>query len=579
MRNYLDIDLDRRTATAAARQGEELVWGGRYLIAKTLVEENIAAVDPLSPDNPLIFSVGPFAGTNFSNANRTSIGCRSPLTGGVKESNAGGTLGVALGQLHLAGFTLRGAANEWVVIRLKKDGTCEFDPARDFMGKGNFETAAALHEKYGKKVSIALCGPVGEYQGMLAGIAVSDTDRRPSRLAARGGVGAVLGSKKVKAVVADLDRMPQLHERKKVMGAVRYYAEKLGEDEAIDSYKRFGTAMMADYTNHVGGLPVRNFSAGRLVDTGKEPLRMGGDFIRAQNTARGGETSHACMPGCLIQCSNVYADAAGNEVVSPVEYETLGLLGTNCGIENPDDLARLNAVANDLGIDTIETGAMAGVLMEAGLGEFGDAGFIQEVLEQIRAGTEQGRLWARGTAFVGDHYQVKRVPVIKRQAISAYDPRVIEATGISMMVSAQGADHTTGNVPRMETADKPLEEIAAASYAAQVMCAATDSLGLCVFGRTVTTVELDRITEGINAAVGSDLNSSFFDELGRETLRLEREFNRAAGFTRDDDELPRFFYEEALAPSGRAARFHAKEVNEFADRWWRDHTDQSGARR
>ena len=573
MRKYLHIDLDNRAVRTVEQTGEELVRVGRYLIAKTLLEENIAGVDPLSPANPLIFSAGPFAGTNFSNANRTSVGCKSPLTGGIKEANAGGTFGVALGQLHLSGFTLHGAAADWVIIHLGKDGSCSFDSAAGFMGKGNFETAALLHEKYGKKVSLALCGPVGEYQGLLAGIAISDTDRRPARLAARGGIGAVLGSKKVKAIVADLNRMPQLHERKKVIGAVRHYAEKLGEDQMIDSYKRFGTAMMADYMNHVGGLPVRNFSAGRLVDTDRETMKMGGDFIREQNIARGGDPSHACMPGCLIRCSNVYADADGNEVVSPVEYETLGLLGTNCGIKEPDELANLNAIANDLGIDTIETGAMVGVLMEAGEGKFGDTGFITQVLEEIRNGTEQGRLWAQGTAAVGEHYRVKRVPVIKRQAISAYDPRVVEATGITMMVTAQGADHTAGNVPRMETADKSMDEIAAASHAAQVQAAAADSLGLCIFGRTVTASELDRVTDAINAAVGSELNPSFFDELGRDTLRLEREFNRAAGFTQADDELPGFFYNEPLEPSNRVARFRAGEVNEFADNWWR----QSGA--
>ena len=568
MRNYLHIDLKRQTVKAVEQRGEELVRVGRYLIARTLVEENIAGVDPLAPDNPLIFSAGPFAGTNFSNANRTSVGCKSPLTGGVKEANAGGTFGVALGQLHLSGLTLHGASDDWVIIHLRKDGGYSFDSAAGFMGRGNFETAALLHEKYGKKVSLALCGPVGEYQGLLAGIAISDTDRRPSRLAARGGVGAVLGSKKVKAIVADLNRMPQLHERKKVIAGVRYYAEKLGKDQMIDSYKRFGTAMMADYTNHVGGLPVRNFSSGRLVDTDVETMKMGGDFLREQNIARGGVQEHACMPGCLIQCSNVYADAGGNEIVSPVEYETLGLLGTNCGIKEPDDLARLNAIANDLGIDTIETGAMVGVLMEAGVGEFGDVGFITGVLEEIRNGTEQGRLWAQGTALVGEHYGVERVPVIKRQAISAYDPRVIEVTGITMMLTAQGADHTAGNVPKMETADKSVEEIVAASHDAQVMCAATDSLGLCVFGRTVTTVQLDAITDAINAAVGTGLDASFFHELGRETLRLEREFNRAAGFTNEDDELPEFFYREALAPSNRVARFHAEEVNRLVDDWY-----------
>ena len=298
-------------------------------------------------------------------------------------------------------------------------------------------------------------------------------------------------------------------------------------------------------------------------------MKMGGDFIREQNIARGGDPSHACMPGCLIQCSNVYADAQGNEIVSPVEYETLSLLGTNCGISEPDDLAGLNAVVNDLGMDTIETGATLGVLMEAGLAEFGDVEFMYDALEQMRNGAEQGRLWAQGTARVGAHYQVKRVPVIKQQAISAYDPRIIEVTGITMMVTAQGADHTAGNVPRMDTADKSLDELAAASYAAQIQCAATDSPGLCVFGRTVTSSEMEQVIDAINAATGANVNTSLFDELGRETLRLEWEFNRAAGFTTDDDELPAFFYDEPLAPSNRRARFHAKEVSEFAADWGR----------
>src|SRR5690606_15757417 len=146
-----------------------------------------------------------------------------------------------------------------------------------------------------------------------------------------------------------------------------------------------------------------------------------------------------------IQCSNVYFDAEGKEVVSPVEYETLGLLGTNCGIDDPDDLAQLNFIANDLGVDSIETGATLAVLMEAGLAGFGDAAWMASALAEIGQGTDQGKLWAQGTARVGEQYGVKRVPVIKKQAISAYDPRVVEATGVTMMVTAQGADHTAGN--------------------------------------------------------------------------------------------------------------------------------------
>ena len=568
MRKYLDIDLTTQTVTTRELEGDSLVNAGRYFIAKTLVECGAASVDPLSPANPLIFSAGPFAGTNFSNANRTSVGCKSPLTGGIQEANSGGTFGVALGQLHIAGLTLHGAADDWTLVHLAKDGSVTFESAEPYLGLGNFEAAKMLHERFGKKVSLALCGPVGEYQGLLSGIGISDTDRRPSRLAARGGVGAVMGAKKVKVVVAELDKMPVLHERKKVMSAVKEYNKKLSVDELVETYAKVGTASMADYTNYLGGLPVRNFSSGQLVGP-DERMKMGGEYIRELNLARGGETAHACMPGCMIKCSNVYVDADGKEITSPVEYETLGLMGTNCGLSDPDDLARLNDVANDLGIDTIEVGAMLAVLMEAGVGDFGDVDFMFAALEEIRNGTERGRLYAQGTARVGAHFGVARVPVIKKQAISAYDPRVIEATGITMMVTAQGADHTAGNVPRMQTNDKTIDEIVDASMEAQVLSAAADSLGFCVFGRTVTNANLEMIAEGINNAVGTNLDASFFEALGRETLKLEDEFNRAAGFTTDDDELPAFFYEERLPPADKAARFHSAEVRDSVERWWK----------
>ncbi len=561
MRKYLHIDLAARSVETETLQGAAIVDAGRGFIARTLLEKGVATVDPLSPDNPLIFSAGPFAGTHFSNANRISVGCKSPLTGGIKEANAGGTFAVAMGHLEIAGFTLEGAADDWVVIRIPKDGPVSFDPAGAYLGLGNFEAAARLHQAYGAKVSIALCGPVGEYQGLLAGIAFSDVEARPARLAARGGVGAVMGAKKVKAIVVDKFKLPPLHDRKKVITAVREYGKKLGEQPAVQTLSTYGTAMMADVMNHTGGLPVRNFSAGRLVDTAVEPMRMGGDYIHAQNQERGGDVSHACMPGCLIKCSNVYADAEGKELASPLEYETIGLLGTNCGLTDPDEVARLNGIANDLGIDTIEVGAMLAVLMQAGQAEFGDVDFMAEALADIRQGNERGRLLAQGTARVGAHYGVARVPVIKQQAISAYDPRVIEVTGVSMMVTAQGADHTAGNLPAYDCEGKSILDLAQQSYLMQVNCAIADSLGLCIFGRSVTDANRQFIADAINAALGTETTPADILRIGEDTLRHEAAFNRAAGFTEADDELPAFFHEEPLAPRDKTARLHSAEVN------------------
>jgi aldehyde:ferredoxin oxidoreductase len=568
MRTYYDIDLNNRSISRRELHGEEIVRAGRYFIAKTLLELNAATVEPLSPANPLIFSAGPFAGSSFSNANRTSVGCKSPLTGGIKEANGGGSFSYGLGQLKIAGFTLHGTSPSWVVIHFKKDGSIDFDDATPYLGKGNFEAQEMLHRKYGKKITIGLCGPVGEYQGLLAGISFSDKDGRPARLSARGGVGAVMGSKKVKAVVVDLDKIPPFTDSRKVSTAIKDYAKMLQADNMVTNfYAKIGTMGMADLQNALGGLPVRNFSAGQQVNTASgEKFKMGGEYISQLNVSRGGDHTHACMPGCVIQCSNVYADASGKEVVSPVEYETLGLLGTNCGLSDPDDLAQMNFLANDLGVDTIELGATIAVLMEAGLGVFGDVKFMADCMAEMRSGTEQGRLWAQGTARVGAHYNVRRVPVIKKQAISAYDPRVVEATGITMMATAQGADHTAGNLPRLKTREMTAEQIVEQSLAHQARVAANDSLGLCIFGMSVTNPNTEFLANALNAAHGTNLTKDFFEPLGREALRLEYEFNRRAGFTEKDDELPEFFYSEPLPPTNHVARFHANDVHGMYER-------------
>jgi aldehyde:ferredoxin oxidoreductase len=562
MRKYLNFDLNTKTVEIDEKSGADCIRVGRHFIAKTLLERDIATIDPLSPENPLIFSAGPLAGANFSNANRISVGCKSPLTGGVKEANAGGTFAFALGQLEILGMTLNGASDEWVVIRITKDGDISYDDATPYLGKGNIEAAAMLFEAYGAKISMALCSPVGEYLGLISGISFPDPEGRPVRIAARGGVGAVMGSKKVKAIVVDVNKMPTFHDRKKVMGGVREYGKLLREDAGIKAFSDFGTAMVADLTNQLGGLPTRNFSDGRLVEAGDGVLELGGTHIRELNLSRGGETTHACMPGCLIQCSNVYVDKNGEEMVSPMEYETLGLMGSNCGLTDPDDVAVANHVANDLGVDTIEVGAMLGVLMEAGQAEFGDLDFMMAALEDIREGNERGRLLAQGAGRVGEHYKVARIPVIKNQAISAYDPRVIEVTGISMMVTAQGADHTTGNIPGHQSAKMSTEELTEASLEIQTLCAAADSLGLCLFGRTVTNANLELIVQTMNDAHGTDFDTSFFTDLGREALAMEWSFNRQAGFTEKDDELPAFFYDEKLQPTGKVARHHSGDVNQ-----------------
>jgi aldehyde:ferredoxin oxidoreductase len=204
----------------------------------------------------------------------------------------------ALGQLQIAGFTLHGAAADWLVIHFKKNGEIVFDDASPYLGHGNYAVANMLYAKYGKKVALALCGPVGEQQGLLAGIAFSDKEGRPARLAARGGVGAVMGNKKIKAVVVDLDKVPALHDAKKVAGSVKEYAKMLMADSiVVEFYNKVGTMGMADVQNMMGGLPCEQLqrrAVGRCQ--GRRGISHGRRFHRRaeQRAAAASRPTPAC---------------------------------------------------------------------------------------------------------------------------------------------------------------------------------------------------------------------------------------------------------------------------------------------
>ncbi|MBL4615519.1 MAG: aldehyde ferredoxin oxidoreductase, partial [Magnetovibrio sp.] len=377
--------------------------------------------------------------------------------------------------------------------------------------------------------------------------------------------GAVMGAKKVKAIVIDKHKMPTFVERKKLMGAVKEYGEKIVNDPKAQTMSTLGTALAGDVMNQIGALPVNNFSVGSATANGTTRFSMGGEAIHEQNKARGGDVSHACMPGCQIKCSNVYVDKNGEEIVSPLEYETIGLLGSNCGLSDPDDVARQNYDCNDLGIDTIEAGALLAVLMEAGDAEFGDVSFMKQAMVDMAEGNERGRELAQGVARVGAKRGLKRLPVIKKQALSAYDPRVTEVTAVSMMTSTQGADHTVGNSPTFVGTDGSVEELVRESFKLQVLCATNDSLGLCLFGRAVSNANQEMMVNALNDALGTDLDVGFYTRLGHETLVLERQLNIAAGFDESDNALPTFFNDEPLPPTNKTSRLKAADVTPTMD--------------
>lgn len=536
--------------------------GGRGLIARILLDEVPAACDPLGRHNKLIFAPGLLVGHQLSSCDRISAGGKSPLTGGVKESNAGGTTGLQIAMLGIKALIIENqpeSAGCWL-LHLSKDGA-RFEPAGELAGLGAYACAGRLRGRFGEKAAIALIGPGGENQLLAAGILNLDKEGVPSRINGRGGLGALMGSKGLKAIVFDAmgGEKPPIHDLAAFKAAQKAYTQAVLEHPQSGVYRDFGTAAIARMCNTMGALPTRGFSAGEFE--GMETIS--GEHLRQTLLQRGGDANptHACMPGCTIRCSNVYAGADSKEIVSPVEYETIALMGTNLGLDNLDDIARLNWQVNDLGIDSIDTGAALGVAAQAGLMQYGDAQRALELLDEIRRNTPLGRVLGNGAALAGKVLGVRHVPVVKNQAISGYDPRAVKGTGVTYATTPQGADHTCGLTIRAKVDHLDPRGQARLSRGGQLNMAGYDTLGACIFAGFGFGAAPETVRDLLNARYGWQVGDGILQELGRETIRLEREFNRQAGFTAADDRLPEWMTEEALAPTGAVFDVPAAELD------------------
>ena len=542
--------------------------GGRGLLARILLDEVDATCDPLGPGNKLIFAPGLLVGHMLSSTDRISVGGKSPLTGGIKESNAGGRTGLHMATLGMKALIIEDQLEEdgfWV-LHLSLEGA-SWKKADDLVGQGVYETVPKLLEKYGDKVAIALIGPGGEMQLKAAGIQNIDKDRVPSRIAARGGLGAVMGSKGLKAIVFDNvgGQKPPIAKPEAFNLARKDYTKAVLEHPQSVTYRDYGTAAMAHMSDGFGGLPTRNFSDGHFEhvdDISGETLR---DFILERG--KPSDPSHACMAGCTIKCSNIFGGEDGKIIVSPLEYETIGLMGSNLGISSLDVVGRLNWEVNDLGLDSIEIGAALGVAAEAGLMAFGDGKRALELVHDIRAGTEVGRTLGDGAATTGKKYNIERVPVVKGQAMSAYEPRAIKGTGVTYATTPQGADHTCGLTIRAKVDHLDPNAQLNISRTAQYNMAGYDTLGACIFAGFGYAATPDGAVKRLLAARygWDDLPNNILAELGKQTLRMEREFNRRAGFTAKDDRLPEWMTRELLPPHNSVFDVPVEQLDHIFD--------------
>jgi aldehyde:ferredoxin oxidoreductase len=541
--------------------------GGRGLTSTIVHDEVPPTCHPLGPNNKLVFAPGIVTGTAAATSARVSVGCKSPLTGTIKEANAGSGWAPAIAQMGLKAIVVEGQPKEkdafWTVCLSWEDDKpkVEFMPTdKQYLGSDLYQVYPKLFEKYGK-VNIASIGVAGEFCYGSSGICFDDLAGRPSRYAGRGGVGAVMGSKGLKFIVVDSKGAPQVpiadkalfdQGRKKLADALRTH-DLTKPKGGLNTY---GTSVLINIMNEAGGLPTRNFSSGRFEGA----ANISGEALFEGNKERLGEElyNHACSPGCIIQCSNTWHAPDGTEIASCVEYESAWSLGADCGIDDLDDVAELVRLCNAYGLDTIEVGTTIAVAMEAGVAEFGDGKRAIELLHEMGKGTPLGRILGAGTDVTAQVFGVVHNPTVKGQSMPAYEPRAVKGIGVTYATTTMGADHTAGYTIAPEIAGvggsaDPMspEGKADLSRAFQATTALIDSTGHCLF---IAFAILDipsgneGMVEELNGILGTSYTVDDVVELGSDILRKERAFNEAAGFTKAHDRLPEFMKYEPLPP-------------------------------
>ncbi len=543
--------------------------GGRWLSSSIVAAEVPPLCHPLGPNNKVVFAPGMITGSIAPTSARVSVGGKSPLTGGIKEANSGASWAQDIANMGIKALIVEGMPKDrdrfWGAL-VTWDASAsrpqvEYFDATEYTQQSLYDAFPKIYQRFGNNISVAGCGNAGEYGYGNAGVVFNDNKKDPTRYSGRGGLGSVLGSKKLKFIITKKAGAPGLSiadralfeaGRKKMVDALTTHAITKPKG-ALNSY---GTAVLINIVNEAGGLSTRNFSTGRFEGAPK----IAGEYIFEGNKQRVGREvyNHPCSPGCIIACSNSWYKPDGSLHVSCVEYASDWALGANCGIDNFDDIAELVYQCNAWGLDTIEAGDALAVAMDAGVLKFGDSKRAIELLKEVGAGTPLGRILGAGTETTGRVFGVTRVPTVKGQSMPAYDPRAVKGIGTTYATTTMGADHTAGYTicPEILGVMGKLDPLspegkAALSRAFQATTAFIDSSGHCLF-TAFATLDIPAGYQGMidecNGVLGTNWNADDILNIGKDIIRTERKFNEAAGFSNTRDRLPEFMKTDPLPP-------------------------------
>jgi aldehyde:ferredoxin oxidoreductase len=541
--------------------------GGRGVAIKYLYDEVDPSVDPLSPDNKLLFATGPLTSTSTPTGNRYMVVTKAPLTGAVSCSNSGGVFPTEMKRTGYDMFIFEGRADEPLYLWVN-DGQVELRPAGHVWGKETHETEDALLAETDPKAKVACIGPAGEKLALIAAI-MNDKHRA----AARSGVGAVMGSKNLKAVVVRGTHKPQYADPEKMRELSREVrSQVLADVKEGSSLNLYGTAYVPPVTDEMGILPTRNFQSGVFGQADQ----VDGHALKDRYLIKA-KACHGCPIACGRDTRVDEPEKYRGEGEGP-EYETIAALGTACGVSDLAAITKANYLCNQLGLDTISMGvsiACAMELFEMGALSreevgmelaFGDGDAVIELVRQTGRREGLGDLLAQGSYRLADHFGHPELSITaKKQELPGYDPRGSKGMGLLYATSNIGASHMAGDIAYMEVFGVPekldpltIEGKPWYTKHFEDIFAIIDAAGLCVFLAVrylfdkTPQVMPERVIDLLNYATGAGYTKESLLEAGERIYNLERMFLVGAGFSAADDTLPPRMTAEPM-PEGPAA--------------------------
>lgn len=552
----LSIDLGRRTfrIEPVAEAHLAAYLGGKGLATRLLLDRNPTGVDPLAPENNLIFATGPLCGGPTWGASRFGVFTKSPQTGFYAESYSGGRTPQAVDATGFDAVVITGAADAPVGLTIHPDG-CDFHDAAPLWGLDVYEADAAARERFvlprddAKRTGVVVIGPAGENLCKLAMIA-----NERWRCAGRAGVGAVMGSKKLKAIVFQGDRRREPADPAGLSAHAAAFAKAGVENKGVKAYKAMGTTMMVALMNTAGAFPAKYWTQGSCAHW----ERISGETFHKEHAVK----AHACAK-CFMSCGRMATLSSGRHqglTLEGPEYETIYAFGGLCMIEDMAEIVYLNDLCDRLGLDTISAGNLCAFTVEAvargrvayPIG-YNDPDGAANLIADIAAGRGIGAILGQGIKAAAREWGLEDLAIhVKGMEPPGYDPRVLKGMGLAYATSDRGACHlrTTFYKPELSGMIAPdaVEGKAAMLIDFEDRLTIFDTLILCRFFRDLYTwEELEKV---VGLATGLDGSKDALRRRAAAITNMTRLFNLREGLTLADDRLPERLHRERL-PDGR----------------------------